>query len=134
MLVKDCSLLSTCYRQRHNNIFTHCKSFNTLATDDFSAAANQIVSLTFDAPNNTFVIDPATFPVMITDDNITEGNEDLFISLTQVFTFSDIVIRSPDVARLIIQDNGMAPLTRFIFNFLSPLSLSIFTDMNGGQC
>ena len=99
----------TCYRPRYN-ILILC-TFNTVATDDFSTAGNLIVSLTFDALNNIFVIDPATFSVMIVDDNITEGNEDLFVSLTQLFTFSDIVIRSPNVSRLIIQDIGMTAFT-----------------------
>ena len=98
---------------RGTNILILCtaKSFNTVATDDFSTAGNLIVSLTFDALNNIFVIDPATFSVMIVDDNITEGNEDLFVSLTRLFTFSDIVIRSPNVSRLIIQDIGMTAFT-----------------------
>ena len=65
---------------------------------------------------DTFVITPPTFPVMIMDDNVAEGEEELTVVLTQFLP--DIVIRAPNVSRLIIQDNGMAALTMTIFYHL----------------
>ena len=93
---------------------------------------DQVVILTYNATTDTFVITPPTFPVMITEDNVAEGEEELTVVLTQFLP--DIVIRAPNVSRLIIQDNGMTALTMSISIFKNLLYIYVPCFTEGGQC
>ena len=84
--------------------------------DDFSAA-NVIFTLMLDVLTSTFTLSPDTFPVMITDDTVPEETEELFLTLTQFLP--DIVIRAPNVSRLIIQDNdGKTEFCTFVYTVI----------------
>lgn len=74
----------------------------------------------------TFTLDPNTFPVMITDDNVPEGVEELSLTLTQFLP--DIVVRAPNVSRLIIQDNdGKTEFFVFVITLIHSNSFHVVT-------
>ena len=75
------------------------------APDDFTSVGGVTVTLSYNI-NTNFTLSPAMVSVNINDDNIPEQKEELSLSLTRLFSFPDIVIRAPNVSRLIIQDNG----------------------------
>ena len=81
---------------------------NTPDGDDYTGISRQ-VSLGFDAVTAMFQISPATLMVDIVDDDIREDDEELTLILIPGIAFfpRDIVIRSPNVTRLIIaNDDG----------------------------
>lgn len=74
--------------------------------DDFTTT-DSTINLRFDALSGRFLLTALPIVVTVENDDIVEGDEEFTLNLVQgaVLGNRDIVVRSPNVSRIIIIDN-----------------------------
>lgn len=99
-----CVIIHICHHT-HTNIKPSL--YYLPADDDFLAFMEENVILGFDIGLGRFTVGTPVITIEIEDDDIVEGEEEFTLNLMLGIILSgrDIVIRSPNVSRVIIEDN-----------------------------